>query len=285
MIDLGINWGEMLRQFRLRASLNKSALAREVGVSIGYITKLEGGIKKPPPEQLRDHLADVLGLDDEDRKWFHIKAELERINPESVKYIKMLVEDMPEELGKRDSAYEGSYVDTAGIKTELFKIPIINKAAAGRAIDFTDLGYPVGIADTYIAVPDIDDPNAFAFYVSGDSMEPDFPDGTLLIASPRTPVYDGDPCFVRFSTLSEQEGCTFKKVYFLKDGRVRLVSINQKYPEQIVEPQYVLAVWPVVRAYKKLGPRLASLERRGERRAKKRGQGTGGLPNQALTAG
>ena len=84
------------------------------------------------------------------------------------------------------------------------------------------------------------DPNAFAFYVSGDSMTPDFPDGTLLIASPSTQPFDGDCCFVRFSELSKVSGCTFKKVYFTKDGKVRLVPLNQRYEEQVFSREEII---------------------------------------------
>ena len=63
-------------------------------------------------------------------------------------------------------------------------IPVINKVAAGYPEDFSDLDYPVGVADDYIRCPDLHDPNAFAVRVVGDSMEPKFCEGDIVVFSP-----------------------------------------------------------------------------------------------------
>jgi len=242
----------MLSNYRLRAGLNKSALARAVGVSIGYISKLEIG-KKPPPENQRQAICEVLGLSEEESESFHIKAEMERSDPTAVKYLMKLIDQVSDsEPARRETAESDLPFNSALFPGDLHSIPIINKAAAGYPQEFTDLDYPAGVADGYIAVPDISDPNAFGFYVSGNSMEPDFPDGTLLIASPNTIAFEGDPCFVRFSQLSRISGCSFKRIYFMQDGRVRLVPINRHYAEEIFERQELTGIWPAVRSYGKI---------------------------------
>jgi phage repressor protein C with HTH and peptisase S24 domain/DNA-binding XRE family transcriptional regulator len=247
-------WAQMLAEHRRAAGLSKSALARLAGVTISYISKLETG-KKPPPEHQRWQLIEALGLNDEQAQWFHIKAELERCDPTAVKYLMQLIDHLAE-TGDRDDSLPTpkprSVEESAMFSGQLHPIAIINKAAAGYPQEFTDLDYPVGVAESYIAVPDITDPNAFGFYASGDSMEPDYPDGTLLIASPNTEVFDGDHCFIRFSPLSQTQGCTFKRVYFMTDGRVRLVPINRKYAEQIFERDEIVGLSPVVRCYGKV---------------------------------
>ena len=43
--------------------------------------------------------------------------------------------------------------------------------------------YPVGIADDYVRCPDLHDANAFAVRVVGDSMEPRFHEGDIVIFS------------------------------------------------------------------------------------------------------
>jgi len=263
----GKTWGQMLLFFRERVGMTKSELARSVGVTISYISKLEDG-KKPPPEDQRWAIGDALGMSEEEMEVFHIKAEIERSDPTAVKYLLRLIERGSEssEALKDSSIAEEPSENGAG---ELHTIAIINKAAAGYPQGFTDLDYPTGVADGYIAVPDISDPNAFGFYVSGDSMEPDFPDGLLLIASPNTVPFEGDPCFVRFSSLVHDGGCTFKRVYFTKDNRVRLVPINRKYAEETFDRQDIIGLWPVVRSYGKVN---RGAERGQTRRVKSSGR-------------
>jgi len=256
------SWSDMLAEYRRSAGLSKSALAKLVGVSIGYISKLETG-KRPPPEYQRNLLCEALGLDEEQSQLFHIKAELERADPVTVKYLLQLNEQLVRDDHRQMNDFESaeSEIDVS-YETGLHRIPIINKTAAGYPQEFTDLDYPVGIADSYISVPDITDPNAFGFYVYGDSMEPDFPDGTLLIASPNTIPFDGDPCFVRFSPVCKVDGCTFKRAYFTKDNRIRLVPINRRYEEQVYPREEITGLWPVIRSYVRVNRNPDGLTRR-----------------------
>ena len=247
------SWGRLLRSYRDRRGLTKTALARAVGVTIGYISKLEQ-TKTPPPERPRQALAEVLGLSEREEELFHIKAELERADPTAVRYLRKLA------LWEQDSPQADPYPPRQwtdpldAIREHVRAIPIINKAAAGYPQEFTDLDYPAGVADSYLGVPDVTDPNAFGFYVSGDSMEPDFPDGTLLVASPNTTWADGDPCFVRFSPISRIGGCSFKRIYLLPDNRVRLVPINRKYRQEDFRREELQGIWPVIRRYGRVGP-------------------------------
>jgi len=241
------SWAEQLTTYRQRAGLSKTRLARAAGVSVGYITKLEAG-QKPPPETKRAALAELLYLTDDERRAFHIQAELERTDPTAVKYLLGLIGSAPKPQARTDHGSHGE-PDQIAMEHSMPAVPIINKVAAGYPQDFTDLDYPVGVADDYVALPDVTDPNAFAFYVHGDSMEPDFRPGDLLIASPNSAVFEGDPCFVRFSPVSRTSGCTFKRVYFTPAGRIRLVAINQRYPEQVYDRDDINGLWPVIRHY------------------------------------
>ncbi|NLE30090.1 MAG: helix-turn-helix domain-containing protein [Phycisphaerae bacterium] len=245
-------WGKMLNNYRHNAGLTKSALARAVGVTVGYISKLESG-KTPPPENQRMALCNALELTSDQARNFHIKAELERADPIAVKYITQLTQ-IKYKSPKRSYSASAKSLDSflpPGAKN-LSLIPIINKAATGYPQDFTDLDYPINAADDYIAVPDISDPKAFGFYVSGDSMEPEFPGGTLLITSPNIPAFEADPCFIRFSPACRERGCSFKKVYFMPNNQVRLVPLNRRYAEQIFKRDDLTSIWPVVRVYGKV---------------------------------
>ena len=78
-------------------------------------------------------------------------------------------------------------------------IPIINKVPAGYPTDFTDLDYPPSVADEYVRCPDIHDPQAFAARVVGDSMEPAYREGDIVVFAPNTPAESGQDCFVRLN--------------------------------------------------------------------------------------
>jgi len=128
-------------------------------------------------------------------------------------------------------------------------VPVINKVSAGYPSDFNDLDYPVGIADDYVRCPDLHDPNAFAVRVVGDSMEPKFRQGDIVIFSPAAEVHNGDDCFVRFAMPHET---TFKRVFFESDNKVRLQPRNEKYSPTIVDGKRINGLYRAIIKYEKL---------------------------------
>jgi repressor LexA len=96
-------------------------------------------------------------------------------------------------------------------RTIPMQVPLINKVAAGYPTEFTDLAYPARVADEYVSVPDINDADAFAARVVGDSMEPAYREGDIVVFSPAAPTHHGSDCFVRFE---RDEETTFKRVFF-----------------------------------------------------------------------
>ena len=123
-----------------------------------------------------------------------------------------------------------------------FDIPIINEVPAGYPTDFTDLDYPPSVADEYVQCPDTSDPQAFAARVVGDSMEPAYHEGDIVVFAPNTPAESGQDCFVRL----ESGETTFKRVYQDDPARLRLQPLNAKYPGHIVPRREVTGLWPVV---------------------------------------
>ena len=104
-------------------------------------------------------------------------------------------------------------------------IPVINTVACGGWKDFTDLGYPVGVADRY-ELSSSRDPNAFYVIATGDSMVGgDIRDGDLLLVEPNREVLNGDIVLAR----DPEQGVTIKK-FFQRQGHITLVSLNDRYP-------------------------------------------------------
>ncbi len=64
------------------------------------------------------------------------------------------------------------------------RIPIIGCAQAGQNGFFDDSGFPVGSGWDAIDFPRIKDDGVYALEVSGDSMEPLYRDGDILVVSP-----------------------------------------------------------------------------------------------------
>jgi phage repressor protein C with HTH and peptisase S24 domain len=62
---------------------------------------------------------------------------------------------------------------------------------------FDDAGIPLSKGWDEIAFPSVDDENAYAIEVSGNALEPDYRDGTVLIISPNASVRRGDRIVVK----------------------------------------------------------------------------------------
>ena len=79
---------------------------------------------------------------------------------------------------------------------------------------FDDAGIPVGKAWDEIAFPAVDDENPYAIEVSGNSLEPAYRDGTVLIVSPNASIRRGDRVVVKTkdgkATVSELKRRTSK---------------------------------------------------------------------------
>jgi len=106
------------------------------------------------------------------------------------------------------------------------RIPLIGLAQAGGDGYFDDGGYPVGGGWDEIAVPEVGDPNAYALEISGDSMEPVFRDGDIVIVSPAAPVRRGDRVVVR----TRKGEVMAKELRRQSARRIELASLNPAHP-------------------------------------------------------
>ena len=144
------------------------------------------------------------------------------------------------------------------------EVPIINSVAAGYPTEFTDLGYPARFADEYVRAPDLDDPDAFAARVVGDSMLPEYREGDIVIFSPLKPVKSGMDCFVR---LERDHESTFKRVFFqekreargrgarvVEEGEwIRLQPLNPAFAVRVVHREEVAGMYAAVSVTRTLG--------------------------------
>lgn len=108
------------------------------------------------------------------------------------------------------------------------RIPLIGLAQAGAEGYFDDAGYPVGGSWDEIDLPSVADPHAYAVEISGDSMEPVYRDGDIVIVSPAAPTRRGDRVVVRTN-----EGEVLAKELVRRSARrIELASLNPAFPDR-----------------------------------------------------
>ena len=107
------------------------------------------------------------------------------------------------------------------------RIPLIGLAQAGGDGFFDDGGYPVGGGWDEVSLPEIADTNAYALEISGESMEPIYRDGDVVVVSPATPIRRGDRVVVR--TIAGE--VMAKQLTRRSARRVELKSLNPAHPD------------------------------------------------------
>src|SRR5580658_632721 len=76
-------------------------------------------------------------------------------------------------------------------------VPLLGFAEAGAGGYFDDGGFPAGEGWDEIAFPAVNDDHAYALEVSGQSMEPAYRHGDVILVSPSAPIRRGDRVVVK----------------------------------------------------------------------------------------
>ncbi len=193
---------QRLKQSREKAQLSQRELARRSGLSQQLISKLENGLVESTSEVFK--LAEALRVD---ARWLA--------------------------TGKDD----GNVGDGPAITAY---VPLISWVAAGSWREVAD-PYPPGQGEALVPATCRVGRNAFALRVQGDSMEPVFPNGSIIIVDPNAEPRHGSYVVVR---LDEAEQATFKQL--VVDGGMRyLKPLNPRYP--LMEIRQSATVCGVVR--------------------------------------
>jgi phage repressor protein C with HTH and peptisase S24 domain len=138
-----------------------------------------------------------------------------------------------ESLAKVLEATGRSLTDFVGlIDTQLAalprrRIPVIGYARACEPGRFDERGCPAGDAWDELAFPEIADPDAFGLAVNGNSLEPSYRDGDVIIVSPTATVRRGDRVVVRLKTGD----VVAKRLQRLGARRVELAALDGAPPK------------------------------------------------------
>jgi len=116
-------------------------------------------------------------------------------------------------------------------------IPLIGLAQAGGGGFFDDGGFPVGAGWDEVDFPNVGDEHSYALEISGDSMQPLFREGDVIVVSPAASIRRGDRVVVK-----TQEGEVLAKELKRRTGKfIELKSLNPKHEDRVVPVENV--VW------------------------------------------
>lgn len=254
--------GEMIRAARLEAGMTQEALAGRIGCSKAQLSLMESGRRRVSPERVAA-IERALGVKDgrlaAALRWQstppEVRATVARSQELSAKLAaklrKALRSRKPVESLRRIVDRSMTNIDALRDAAAIPGVPVINKVAAGYPTEFTDLDYPARIADEYVNCPDVNDPDAFAARVVGDSMEPDYREGDIVVFSPSLPTPSGCDCFIR---LDDRHETTFKRIYLEKAGKmIRLQPLNNAYPPRVVDRREIAGMYAAAYVMRRIG--------------------------------
>jgi phage repressor protein C with HTH and peptisase S24 domain len=117
-------------------------------------------------------------------------------------------------------------------------VPLIGFAEAGSRGYFDDGGFPVGKGWDEIAFPSVNDEHAYALEISGNSMEPAFRKGDVIVVSPAAPTRRGDRVVVK-----TKDGEVMVKQLARKTAKtIELHSLNPEHAARTLAMSDVLWV-------------------------------------------
>jgi phage repressor protein C with HTH and peptisase S24 domain len=115
-------------------------------------------------------------------------------------------------------------------------VPLLGFAEAGAGGYFDDGGFPAGAGWDEIAFPAVADEHAYALEVSGQSMEPAYRDGDVILISPAAPIRRGDRVVVK----TKAGEVMAKELKRQTAKSIELKSLNAAHPDRTIAMSDVL---------------------------------------------
>ena len=200
--------GQRLKTLRKEKKMSQEKLGSLLNISKVAVSNWENGKSFPTLDNLNE-LAKVLEVDTD---YFTEHGEIIRIYSRLNKSNQHKVVNYSSELLEQQNSDDDNIVDLYSYKT-------YEGLSAGTGYSyFNDGDYTLTYSTENI-------PHDFASWVVGDSMEPELPNGDVVLIKQSTNLDDGDIYAVEFN-----EQTYVKKVYRHKTY-LRLVSINENYDD------------------------------------------------------
>lgn len=200
---------EKLKTRRKELKLTQKDIADQLDISYQAYSAWERGVKKPSREKVQQ-LEQILNVP----KGYFTEIEIVRLyntlsdegKDQALSYVRSLVQ-------------KEQCKNVISISENLYEYHVYEKMSAGiGASVYNDQNYDIVYFDE-------DLPHDFASWISGDSMEPTYPNGSVALIKQSGFDYDGAVYAVVWNSQT-----FIKKVYREEDG-LRLVSINKNYKD------------------------------------------------------
>ena len=226
-MDLKKYIGNQIKTFRKSAGFTQDDLAKRLNTTKQTISRYEKGERKANQDMLFK-LCDIFNVSIDDFFPVVSKNAVESTNslPDAPDFLTQQITDKVVQLTTQNkkivlrTSEELLESQEREVDEERFEYHVFEKLSAGTGYVYTeDRNY-----DTVYFEKDIT--HDLASWVYGDSMEPDFADGSVALIKDTGWDYDGAIYAVDWDGQSY-----IKKVYKEKDG-LRLVSLNDKYDDK-----------------------------------------------------
>ena len=242
--EIAIIIGENIKQYRLQNGWTQQELGAKIGISKNAIGNYEKGFRSPKKDTMFD-LANAFNISIDDLFPPVQKNVLESTNPlpgasdlltqqitdkvvQLTTHNKKIVLRTSEELLESQKNEEETKINEVSEVISLYQVEVVSETAAACGFN-----YGFGYDDTDRETIEVDEqPPRYdiATKVSGDSMQPDYQDGEILyLVDKGLTTYNGDLAVIAYGDRSY-----FKKIY-TENGRLRLVSLNDKYEDIILD--------------------------------------------------
>lgn len=232
---------ENITHFRKQRGITQKELAKEVGISASTMTDYMK-LRSAPSFGVIQKLADYFGVRKSDIDTT-FKEESTDSLPDTPDFLTQQITDnviqlsvenkkivlrTSEDLLKEQKNEEETKINEVSEVISLYQVEVVSETAAACGFN-----YGFGYDDTDRETIEVDEQpprHDIATKVSGDSMQPDYQDGDILyLVDKGLTTYNGDLAVIAYGDRSY-----FKKIY-TENGRLRLVSLNDKYEDIILD--------------------------------------------------
>lgn len=200
---------EKLKARRKELKLTQKDIADQLGISYQAYSAWERGVKEPSKEKV-NRLEQLLKVP----KGYFTEIEIVRLyNTLSNKGKNQVVEFA------RDLVQKEKTQQVISVSEKLYEYHVYEKMSAGiGASVYDDKDYDIVYFDEELA-------HDFASWVSGDSMEPKYQNGSIALIRETGFDYDG----AVYAVVCNNQ--TYIKRVYREENGLRLVSINPKYKD------------------------------------------------------
>lgn len=200
---------EKLKARRKELKLTQKEIADQLGISYQAYSAWERGIKAPSKEKV-SQLEQILSVP----KGYFTEIEIVRLYNTLSSKGKAQVVTYTRELVQKERSQK-----VMSISKKLYEYHVYEKMSAGiGASVYDDRNYDTVYFDEELA-------HDFASWVSGDSMEPKYHNGSVALIRETGFDYDG----AVYAVVCNNQ--TYIKRVYREEGGLRLVSINPKYKD------------------------------------------------------